>query len=134
MQIRHGHLAWSLCADQPPRQRGETRREPVRTFDFSVPRPDGTSRGIAQPTVLASERSDAAVIGQPHANQVVPVGDGEKVCQSDAVAEIWLIGHRPRSAVAPTGPDDLIGQPDADFDEAVRRVLSKNRELYRRLA
>lgn len=30
--------------------------------------------------------------------------------------------------------DDLIGQPDADFEQAVRRVLSKNRELYRRLA
>jgi hypothetical protein len=30
--------------------------------------------------------------------------------------------------------DDLIGQPDVDFDEAARRVLSKNRELYRRLA
>ncbi len=30
--------------------------------------------------------------------------------------------------------DDLIGQPDADYDEAVHRVLEKNRELYRRLA
>ena len=30
--------------------------------------------------------------------------------------------------------DDLIGQPDADFDETARRVLSKNRDLYRRLA
>ena len=30
--------------------------------------------------------------------------------------------------------DDLIAQPDADFDEVVHRVLSKNRELYRRLA
>ena len=30
--------------------------------------------------------------------------------------------------------DDLIGQPDADFDVAATRVLSKNRELYRRLA
>ena len=30
--------------------------------------------------------------------------------------------------------DDLIGQPDADFDVAANRVLSKNRELYRRLA
>jgi hypothetical protein len=30
--------------------------------------------------------------------------------------------------------DDFIGQPDADFDPAVKRVLSKNRELYRRLA
>ena len=30
--------------------------------------------------------------------------------------------------------EDLIGQPDPDFDEAARRVLSKNQELYRRLA
>jgi len=30
--------------------------------------------------------------------------------------------------------EDLIGQPDSDFDEAARRVLSKNKELYRRLA
>lgn len=30
--------------------------------------------------------------------------------------------------------EDLIGQPDSDFDEAARRVLSKNKELYERLA
>ena len=30
--------------------------------------------------------------------------------------------------------EDLIGQPDPDFDEAARRVLSKNEELYRRLS
>jgi hypothetical protein len=30
--------------------------------------------------------------------------------------------------------DDLIAQPDVDFDHAAERVLSKNRELYRRLA
>jgi hypothetical protein len=30
--------------------------------------------------------------------------------------------------------DDLIGQPDADFEQAVKRVLTKNRELYRRMA
>lgn len=30
--------------------------------------------------------------------------------------------------------DDLIGQPDRDFDAAARRILSKNKELYRRLA
>ncbi len=30
--------------------------------------------------------------------------------------------------------DDLIGQPDADFDKAAQRVLSKNLDLYRRLA
>lgn len=30
--------------------------------------------------------------------------------------------------------EDLIGQPDKEFDAAARRVLSKNKELYRRLA
>jgi hypothetical protein len=30
--------------------------------------------------------------------------------------------------------DELIGRPDSDFDTAVRRVLEKNRYLYRRLA
>ena len=30
--------------------------------------------------------------------------------------------------------DDLIAQPDVDFDQAANRVLSKNGELYRRLA
>ena len=30
--------------------------------------------------------------------------------------------------------EDLIGQPNPDFDKAARRVLSKNQELYRRLA
>lgn len=30
--------------------------------------------------------------------------------------------------------DSLIGQPDADFDTAARRVLAKNAELYQRLA
>ena len=30
--------------------------------------------------------------------------------------------------------EDLIGQPEPDFDEAARRALSKNQELYRRLA
>jgi hypothetical protein len=29
---------------------------------------------------------------------------------------------------------DLVGQRDADFERAAARVLSKNRELYRRLA
>ena len=29
---------------------------------------------------------------------------------------------------------DLVNRPDDDFDDAVRRVLSKNKELYQRLA
>ena len=30
--------------------------------------------------------------------------------------------------------EDLIGQPDTDFDDAVHRVLSKNGDLYKRLS
>ena len=30
--------------------------------------------------------------------------------------------------------EDLIGQPDGDFEEAALRVLSKNKELYQRLS
>lgn len=30
--------------------------------------------------------------------------------------------------------DNLVAQPDPDFDAAARRVLSKNQELYKRLA
>jgi len=30
--------------------------------------------------------------------------------------------------------EDLIGQPEPEFEAAIRKVLSKNRELYKRLA
>jgi hypothetical protein len=30
--------------------------------------------------------------------------------------------------------EDLISQPDLDFEAAMRRVLAKNQELYKRLA
>jgi len=30
--------------------------------------------------------------------------------------------------------EDLISQPEPDFEEAIRKVLDKNRELYERLA
>lgn len=30
--------------------------------------------------------------------------------------------------------EDLISQPENDFDEAASRVLSKNKELYQRLS
>jgi len=30
--------------------------------------------------------------------------------------------------------EDLIAQPEPEFDAAARRVLSKNKELYKRLA
>ncbi len=41
-------------------------------------------------------------------------------------------GLRPDQFVA-ASIDDLIAQPEPEFDEAVRRVLSKNKELYERL-
>ena len=30
--------------------------------------------------------------------------------------------------------EDLISQPDPDFEKAMRKVLSKNKELYKRLS
>lgn len=42
-------------------------------------------------------------------------------------------GLRPEQLVK-ASVEDLIGQPEPGFAEAARRVLSKNRELYRRLA
>ena len=30
--------------------------------------------------------------------------------------------------------ENLIGQPDSDFEEAAQRVLSKNKDLYERLS
>ncbi len=30
--------------------------------------------------------------------------------------------------------EDLLAQPEPEFEAAVRRVLSKNKELYKRLA
>jgi hypothetical protein len=30
--------------------------------------------------------------------------------------------------------EDLISRPEPDFDEALRKVMDKNKELYKRLA
>lgn len=30
--------------------------------------------------------------------------------------------------------DDLIGRPEPEFEDAMRKVISKNKELYKRLA
>ena len=30
--------------------------------------------------------------------------------------------------------EDLVSQPEAEFEQAMKHVLGKNRELYRRLA
>jgi len=56
----------------------------------------------------------------------------------DAKAEVLRqkaqrVGLEPEQLLT-ASVDDLIAQPDTDFDAAASRVLSKNRELYRRLA
>lgn len=55
----------------------------------------------------------------------------------DATAEaLWekarIYGLRPEQLLT-ASVEDLLGQPHADFDEAARRVLTRNKELYRRL-
>ena len=42
-------------------------------------------------------------------------------------------GLRPEEFIT-ASIEDLIGQPDPDFDQAAKRVLKKNKELYNRLA
>ena len=42
-------------------------------------------------------------------------------------------GLRPEQLVT-ASVEDLIGQPDPDFEAVVKRVLAKNKDLYRRLA
>lgn len=54
--------------------------------------------------------------------------------KADALREkAQRLGLEPEQLLAAT-IDDLIGQPDSDFDEAAKRVLAKNQELYQRLA
>ena len=43
------------------------------------------------------------------------------------------LGLEPEQFVLAT-IEDLLGQPEADFRAAMQRVLSKNKELYERLA
>ena len=43
------------------------------------------------------------------------------------------LGLEPEQFVLAT-IEDLLGQPEADFKAAMERVLSKNKELYERLA
>ena len=40
----------------------------------------------------------------------------------------------PVESLATAGVVELVGRPDEQFSEIVRKVLAKNRELYRRLA
>ncbi len=48
----------------------------------------------------------------------------------EAAAELRV----PPADLAAAAVRDFIANPEKDFEEAARRVLSKNSELYRRLA
>jgi len=54
--------------------------------------------------------------------------------QARALAEAAARLQVPEADLAAAAVRDLIAQPADDFDAAARRVLSKNAELYRRLA
>jgi hypothetical protein len=43
------------------------------------------------------------------------------------------LGLKPDELISAT-IDDLLSHPEPEFDAAARRVISKNKELYRRLA
>ena len=48
-------------------------------------------------------------------------------------AEAERLGISPED-LARAALSDLLSAPDADFQDAARRVLTKNRDLYKRLA
>ena len=59
--------------------------------------------------------------------------------QIDDTKEVLLrekarqLGLNPGELISAT-IDDLLSNPEPEFDAAARRVLSKNKELYKRLA
>lgn len=55
----------------------------------------------------------------------------------DAERRLAEIANRlrvPENELAAAAVRDLLAQPAEDFEAVARRVLAKNRELYRRLA
>jgi hypothetical protein len=56
-------------------------------------------------------------------------GDAER-----RLAEVAKRLNVPLNDLAAAAIRDLLAQPAEDFDRVARRVLEKNRELYRRLA
>ena len=48
-------------------------------------------------------------------------------------AEAERLGLSPED-LARAGLSDLLSTPDAEFEDAARRVLTTNRDLYKRLA
>lgn len=54
--------------------------------------------------------------------------------QSRRLLEVARALNVAPSELAKAAISDLLDRPSDDFDQAARRVLEKNRELYRRLS
>ena len=61
---------------------------------------------------------------------IVEIDDNKAAILEDKARKFGLLPEQFVSATI----EDLISQPEPDFEEAIRKVLDKNRELYERLA
>ena len=61
---------------------------------------------------------------------IVEIDDNKAAILEDKAKKFGLLPEQFVTASI----EDLISQPDADLEAAIRRVLSKNQELYERLA
>jgi hypothetical protein len=60
----------------------------------------------------------------------VEIDDNKAAILADKAKKFGLLPEQFVSASI----EDLISRPEPDFEEAMRKVLDKNRELYERLA
>lgn len=67
---------------------------------------------------------------EPMTTITVQIDDQKAACLHEKAAHLGL---NPGQLVS-ASIDDLLSCPEPEFDAAARRVLSKNRELYQRLA
>lgn len=61
---------------------------------------------------------------------IVEIADNKAAILEDKAKKFGLLPEQFVTASI----EDLISQPDPDLEAAMRRVLSKNQELYKRLA
>lgn len=61
---------------------------------------------------------------------IVEIADNKAAILKDKAKKFGLLPEQFVTASI----EDLISQPDPDLEAAMRRVLSKNQELYERLA
>ena len=61
---------------------------------------------------------------------IVEIDDNKAAILEDKAKKFGLLPEQFVTASI----EDLISQPDPDLEAAIRKVLSKNQELYKRLA